>query len=168
MEIVKNSVEQRDTYQFVYFTLTDDSANNYQSHCRVPLGQDVDTYLTDNMNKMWRSLLGKRFPAIMKKYTVGETKMEPPFNLETTAEIEQWILDNSPEEVPWVSTHPDIYPASGIEASTLLTAIQDLVNSLSYDQIDTHIDNTFTSLTTGEKNSLKKVYKAVLYLAKKR
>jgi hypothetical protein len=157
MDIIKHSVEQRDNGQFVYFTLTDNLAVDYQWHGRVPLGEVVDDWLTANMDKIWMLILGKRYP---------EARDAGPF--EDVATMEQWISDNSPEEVPWVSTHPDIYPASGVELSTLLAAMQDLVNSLSYDQIDTHIDNTFTSLTTGEKNSLKKVYKAVLYLAKKR
>lgn len=157
MNIVSNVVEQRNDYQFVYFTLTDDLAVDYQWHGNVPLGEVVDDWLTANMDKIWKLILGKRYP---------EARKAGPFD--TVADMEQWIIDNTPTEVPWVSTHPNVFPATGTEASMLLTAIKDLVNAITYDQIDTHIDNTFTSLTAGERASLKKVYKAVLYLAKKR
>jgi hypothetical protein len=44
---------------------------------------------------------------------------------------------------------------------------RDLIQSLSFAEIDTHIDNVFGALTTAQKNSLKKLYRTVLYLAKK-
>jgi len=40
------------------------------------------------------------------------------------------------------------------------------ISAMSYSQIDTHIDDTFSGLSTAQKNSLKKLYKAVLALIK--
>ena len=41
-----------------------------------------------------------------------------------------------------------------------------LIDSLTYDKIDQHIDNVFGALSTAQKDSLKRLYKAVLFLAK--
>ena len=40
------------------------------------------------------------------------------------------------------------------------------ISSMSYSQIDTHIDNVFGGLSAAQKTSLKKLYKAVLALIK--
>lgn len=40
------------------------------------------------------------------------------------------------------------------------------IAAMSYEQIDTHIDNTFGNLNAAQKTSLKKLYKAVLALIK--
>jgi len=40
------------------------------------------------------------------------------------------------------------------------------ISVMSYSQIDTHIDDTFSGLSTAQRNSLKKLYKAVLVLIK--
>ena len=84
-------------------------------------------------------------------------------------EVDQWVADGHGgiDKVPWTSTHPDIFPATGEEKSNLLVAAQDLVGSLTCSDIDDHIDNTFGVLSTPQKNSLKKLYKVVLYLAKR-
>lgn len=42
-----------------------------------------------------------------------------------------------------------------------------LIQNLTYDDIDTHINNVFGNLSANQKASLKRLYKAVLYLAKK-
>ena len=42
----------------------------------------------------------------------------------------------------------------------------ELIKSLTYDKIDAHIENVFGNLNTNQKESLKKLYKAVLYMAK--
>ena len=73
----------------------------------------------------------------------------------------------NPKKVPFQGTHPDIFQATGTEKATLLAAAKDLVTNLTYDQIDTHIDNIFANLNSDQKNSLKKLYKMTLYLAKK-
>lgn len=44
---------------------------------------------------------------------------------------------------------------------------KDLVESLTYQAVLNHIDNVFGGLSTDQKTSLKKLYCAVLYLAKK-
>jgi hypothetical protein len=43
-----------------------------------------------------------------------------------------------------------------------------LLNDLKYSDVDKHVDNVFTSLTAAQKTSLKRLYKAVLYLLKER
>jgi len=40
------------------------------------------------------------------------------------------------------------------------------ISAMSYSQLDTHIDDTFSGLSAAQKNSLKKLYKAVLALIK--
>lgn len=53
------------------------------------------------------------------------------------------------------------------EHHRLLSELKDLVDNLSYAQIDAHIDNVFGTLNATQKNSLKRLYKSVLFLAKK-
>lgn len=57
--------------------------------------------------------------------------------------------------------------AEKTEIGALRQEMEDLVTSLSYAEIDTHIDNVFGALSDPQKNSLKKLYKVVLFLAKK-
>jgi len=52
------------------------------------------------------------------------------------------------------------------ENDNLKQELTDLVASLSYTNIDTHIDNIFSNLSTEQKNSLKRLYKVVLHIAK--
>ena len=52
------------------------------------------------------------------------------------------------------------------EQSQMQADIVDLVSNLSYADIDNHIDNVYGSLSVAQKASLKKLYKAVLYLLK--
>jgi len=42
----------------------------------------------------------------------------------------------------------------------------DLIRNLKFSDIDQHIENTFGSLNTQQKASLKKLYKAVLFIGK--
>ena len=46
--------------------------------------------------------------------------------------------------------------------------LRQLVDDLTYAKIDTHIDNVFGALTAAQKSSLKRLYKVVLFLAKRR
>jgi len=57
--------------------------------------------------------------------------------------------------------------AEEMEITNLKGEMETLVENLSYTKVDTHIDNVFGNLTTGQKNSLKNLYKVVLYLAKR-
>jgi hypothetical protein len=43
----------------------------------------------------------------------------------------------------------------------------DLIRNLEFSQIDTHIENVFGSLNAQQKESLKRLYKAVLFIGKK-
>jgi len=52
-----------------------------------------------------------------------------------------------------------------IERTTVLEKLA-AISAMTYTQIDTHIDNTFSNLSTAQKTSLKKLYKAVLALIK--
>jgi len=61
----------------------------------------------------------------------------------------------------------DYWNARAAESDSLLESAKDLVISLTYDQIDNHIDTVFSSLAVDQKASLKKLYKAVLYLLKR-
>ncbi len=53
------------------------------------------------------------------------------------------------------------------DSRNLKAEARDIIQNLSYADIGTHIDTVFAALTTAQKNSLKKLYRAVLYLAKK-
>ncbi len=49
----------------------------------------------------------------------------------------------------------------------LKAELKEMVSNLKFGQVDQHIDNVFGQLNTGQKASLKKLYKTVLFLAKK-
>ena len=49
----------------------------------------------------------------------------------------------------------------------LRSELRDMARNMTFDKIDTHINNVFGNLNTAQKNSLKKLYKVVLALAKK-
>ena len=51
--------------------------------------------------------------------------------------------------------------------TNLKDELETLVENLSYTNINTHIDNTFSNLSLNQKTSLKNLYKVVLYLAKR-
>ena len=144
-----------------YFTFTDDESQEYKWHKRA--GVDI------SLRNILLGIRVKEYPGC------------PSFgDLES---MEQWIADGHKiiigydeeeqpiyeviEKVPWTSTHPDIFPATGAEAINLKAAAKDLVENLTYDDIDDHIDNVFSNLNTDQKNSLKKLYKVVLFLAKR-
>jgi hypothetical protein len=82
----------------------------------------------------------------------------------------KWLIDDSGTYRPMTGEEIDQYKAAGkadrLENRELRASAKELVNSLTYSDIDTHIDNVFGSLNTAQKNSLKKLYKAVLFLAK--
>lgn len=49
----------------------------------------------------------------------------------------------------------------------LRVELKEMVQDLTFNKIDTHIDSVFGNLDTAQKNSLKKLYKVVLALGKK-
>ena len=103
----------------------------------------------------------------------------PPENKTDLETMEQWIADGcyleneegdpigQAEKVPWVSTHPDFPTASGEERETMVADAKALIANLSYADIDAHIETIFSNLSVVQKASLKKLYKATLFLLKK-
>ena len=80
-----------------------------------------------------------------------------------------WYGDNFPPEITselMTQDEIDWYTNDPIENENLRTALADLVDSLKFAQVDTHIDTVFSNLSTAQKNSLKKLYKAVLCVGK--
>jgi len=53
------------------------------------------------------------------------------------------------------------------EAANLEAELQSLVASLSYADVATHVNTTFSGLSVAQRNSLIKLYRVVLYLAKR-
>lgn len=68
------------------------------------------------------------------------------------AEYDQKVLDEGLEQ---------------IENVTLISEIKTFVKNLSFNKIDNHIETVFGGLSNDQKDSLKKLYKAVLILAKR-
>jgi hypothetical protein len=54
-----------------------------------------------------------------------------------------------------------------IDSKNLRQEAKSMVEDLTYIKIDNHIENVFGGLSSDQKESLKKLYKSVLYLAKK-
>ena len=57
--------------------------------------------------------------------------------------------------------------AANAEAANLEAELQSLVASLSYADVATHVNTTFSGLSVAQRNSLIKLYRVVLYLAKR-
>jgi len=85
-------------------------------------------------------------------YVVIKDKLTKLKVLDAIAEAES---STSTADIENVATHRS-------EAMNKLAEI----SAMSYSQIDTHIDDTFSGLSTAQRNSLKKLYKAVLALIK--
>lgn len=56
--------------------------------------------------------------------------------------------------------------AYSLDNRRLRVELKEMVQDLTFDKIDIHIDNVFGSLDPAQKNSLKKLYKVVLLLGK--
>jgi len=64
-------------------------------------------------------------------------------------------------EIDWFENEP-------LENENLIKALDELVSSLKFSDIDSHIETVFGALSAPQQNSLKKLYKAVLCIGKLR
>ena len=82
----------------------------------------------------------------------------------------KWLINDAGTYRVMTTEEIEAFKAAGkadrLENRELRREAKELVQNLTYSDIDTHIDTVFGSLTTAQKNSLKKLYKAVLFLAK--
>ena len=63
------------------------------------------------------------------------------------------------DEIDWFENEP-------IENANLRNALTDMADSLKFSQVDNHVDAVFSGLSVAQRNSLKKLYKAVLCIGK--
>ena len=170
MIVINGSQNVKNKFQNIFITVDVDGPIKYTHTAPIGLsGQGLQDYVDSREDQYKLNILKDLYSGC------------PSFgDLES---MEQWIADGHKiiigydeeeqpiyeviEKVPWTSTHPDIFPATGAEAINLKAAAKDLVENLTYDDIDDHIDNVFSNLNTDQKNSLKKLYKVVLFLAKR-
>ena len=175
MDVTINSIRQNEFDQTIFFTF-DDDITEYQWSRDLPLGVDAQTFLDAHIDITLRDIRHKEYPGCP--------------NFSSLAEMEAWITDGHKittypldedgqpiesqpiyqviDKVPWTSTHPEIFPATEDEMVNLLAAAKDLVENLAYGRIATHVENTFGDrLNEAQLSSLTKLYKVVLYLAKK-
>ncbi len=173
--ILNNSQETDNNQQWVFVTLAVDGSDCQFTHV-VPAnlsGQDLQDFVDAKEDQYALDILKDMYPDA------------PNIAKGSRADFEQWILDGkvvpevlddeenviTPEyvstKVPWTNQHPDIVAASGTEKTNLLAAAKDLISSLSYSDIDNHIETVFSNLNAAQQNSLKKLYKVVLYSVKK-
>lgn len=81
-------------------------------------------------------------------------------------QIKDLVIDHGSQES--VDARVAAEQAEEVEINNLKGELETLVENLSYTKVDTHIDNTFNNLTSNQKESLKNLYKVVLYLAKEK
>lgn len=107
MNITSNVVNTiDDTKQTCYFTLTNDSSEDFLYHCNMPVlsGNDLQDHLDLNVEDYYLDILLKQYPGAIYTTSSGNTDLE---------KMEQWIEDGhtnvETEEiidlVPFVSTH---------------------------------------------------------------
>ena len=173
--ILNNSQETGNDNQWVFVTLTVDGDECQFTHV-APIaltGQDLQDFVDAKEDAYGLDILKDMYPDAPNSAKGSREDFEQWI---TDGKIVPAVLDDEENEiepeytsvkVPWTNQHPDIVGASGTEKTNLLAAAKDLVNSLTFADIDTHIDTVFGSLTTAQKNSLKKLYKAVLFSLKR-
>ena len=173
--ILNNTQEINNDKQWVFVTLTVDGDDCQFAHVAPAnlSGQDLQDFVDAKEDSYKFDILRDMYPDAPKSVK------------NSLLDLEQWVLDgcNVPEvkddednvihpayvaeKVAWTGKHPDIITASGTEKANLLTAAKDLVSSLTYNDIDSHIETVFGNLNVAQQNSLKKLYKAVLYSIKR-
>lgn len=173
--ILNNSQEIDNDKQWVFVTLTVDGDDCQFTHVApiALIDQDLQNFVDAREDAYKLDILRDMYPDV------------PSSVRNNSSDFEQWILDGkivpevlddgdnvvTPEYVStkilWTNTHPDIISASGTEKANLLVAAKDLTSSLTYNDVDNHIETVFGNLNVAQQNSLKKLYKVVLYLAKK-
>lgn len=167
--ILNNVQEINNNQQWVFVTLTVDGDDCEFTHVAPGdlSGQDLQDFVDAREDAYALDILRDMYPDA------------PNFVRNTRPNFEQWILDgaivpaheDSPEyiaiKIPWTNKHPDIISVGGTERQDMITAAKDMIASLSFSDIDDHIDMVFGNLSTVQKNSLKKLYKATLFLLRK-
>jgi hypothetical protein len=156
--ILNNSQEIDNDQQWVFVTLTVDGDNCQFTHVAPAnlTGQDLQDFVDVKEDSYKFDILRDMYP-------------DAPMSVKNTlSDLEQWILDGvDVEKVTWTNKHPDIISASGSEKDNLLASAKELADTLTFDNIDTHIETVFGNLNVAQQNSLKKLYKVVLYLVRK-
>lgn len=168
-----------DDQQWVFVTLTVDGDECQFAHVAPAslVGQDLQDFVDSEESKYKLDILRDMYPdaplEVRNDFEAFEWWTD---STNTNAFVIPAVLDEHgieieservAEKVPWVNQHPNIIPASGTEKTNLLEAAKNLVDSLTFDDIDSHIETVFSNLNVTQQNSLKNLYKVVLYLAKK-
>lgn len=110
-------------------------------------------------------------------YNIQEIQKDPdgdgPMEAETFYQYNYVTIQGKPTKLKVLNAIAEAESSTATVAienvATERTAAQDKlaqISAMTYTQIDTHIDNTFSNLSTAQKDSLKKLYKAVLALIK--
>jgi hypothetical protein len=83
----------------------------------------------------------------------------------------KWLIDDAGTyrilTVEEVVERKEAKQAFTLDNRRLRGQLKEMVQDMTFDKIDIHIDNVFGNLDTAQKNSLKKLYKVVLALGKK-
>jgi hypothetical protein len=97
------------------------------------------------------------------------------FDIKCTTDITNPILNSEGKQIGWDKKFsemptadepgPEIDKTNELEMPAIYTKIIDIAK-MSFDQIDTHVDTTFSQLNLSQRNSLKFLYKTVLGLVK--
>ena len=110
-------------------------------------------------------------------YNIEEIQRDPdgagPMEAETFYQYNYVTIQGKPSKLKVLNAIAEAESSTAtltIEGvATERTAAQDKlaqISAMTYTQIDTHIDSTFSNLSTAQKDSLKTLYKAVLALIK--
>jgi hypothetical protein len=156
--ILNNSQEIDNNKQWVFVTLTVDGDDCQFTHVAPAnlSGQDLQDFVDVKEDSYKFDILRDMYPDAPKSVK------------NDLADLEQWILDGvDVEKVAWTNKHPDIISVGGSEKDNLLASAKELADTLTFDNIEDHIETVFGNLNAAQQNSLKKLYKVVLYLVRK-
>ncbi len=165
MEIQLISTRQHQDDQTVYFTLTDDSLNDYLWHTDIPQGLDVQACLEANIEKYLLGIRRKEYPGAIYEISEYQTELEA---------IEAWITagHTNPDltiidKVDFVGTHPNIYQESDqTERDNLLNDAKNFAENWTYQEVNDWVEANFSDHTNAQRTFLKKAGRAILYLLK--
>ncbi|MBW2342492.1 MAG: hypothetical protein JRF53_00505 [Deltaproteobacteria bacterium] len=110
-------------------------------------------------------------------YNIQEIQKDPdgdgPMEAETFYRYNYVTIQGKPSKLKVLNAIAEAESSTATVAiegvATDRTTAQDKlaqISAMTYAQIDTHVDSTFSALSTAQKSSLKKLYKAVLALIK--
>jgi hypothetical protein len=156
--IINNTQKVKDKFQNVFMTINNVDGDTVKFVHVAPMGlsgQNLQDFVDSKEDEYVCGILSDMYPDV------------PSEIKRNRQDFEQWIINESPEKIAWIGSHPDIFPTTGTEKDNFKAAIQDLVNTLTFSDIDNHIETVFSDHTTEQQNSLKKLYKTVLGLVKK-